>query len=272
MRLFKKDKGQNILLKLYRTVNSKVAGQFDTTRLIDILLQKFIQLNLEPNDFYVTGPYPDNGWKSVTGFLNGLKKKGFKNVHHILISDQEDKMQFSFQNWAHNYTTEIEHGKLTFEISLDSKIATEETLYDLADDLADLLKFDYGYIFFQSKNLSLDESKKVNGLFSYTEKQNPDFNKWNRYESSANRGHLRKIYQVNFITDSHVKRLKENNVDIGKFKNFNHAILWTLTESEIADVNKILEESDLLVGNISFDKTEIKRRIDEELNALQHSV
>ena len=83
MNLFNKNIGNNRLLKLYKAVSQSEAESYDTKSLIYFLLTKFDKLHLNLNDFYITGPYPKDGWKTKKGFLNGLNKKEFKSVHHF---------------------------------------------------------------------------------------------------------------------------------------------------------------------------------------------
>src|SRR4051812_6500504 len=48
--------------------------QFNTKYLIDTVLEQLENfLGEPPSDYYITGPYPDKGWKTKNGFLKGLE-------------------------------------------------------------------------------------------------------------------------------------------------------------------------------------------------------
>ena len=73
--LFKKNKN-NSILKLFRVVTVDEAGNFDTKHFIDAVLAALQNsFGVTPSDYYITGPYPGNGWKTKQGFLKGLDKK-----------------------------------------------------------------------------------------------------------------------------------------------------------------------------------------------------
>ncbi|MEC3906073.1 hypothetical protein VOI54_03530 [Tamlana sp. 2201CG12-4] len=267
MNWFKKNIGNNRLLKLYKAVTQSEAELYDTKGLIELLLAEFDHLKLNLNSFYITGPYPNDGWKTKKGFVNGLKKKEFKNVHHLMISDSEDSMFFNFENWSHNRTIEVESDSIVFELMFDENLITNQELISLGKRLNEVLSFEYGYVFTQSKRLSISEGKIKNGFFSYSEKENPEFRKWSRYESATKSGFIRNIYELNFISPKHFENEELSAVvkSLGQLENHSSYSIWTLTKKEVEQAINQLKTSSFLVKNESFNETEICRQIDDEI-------
>jgi hypothetical protein len=267
MRLFKKNIGYNKLLKLYKTVSQSEAETFNTKSLIDFLLSEFNNFNLNLNNFYITGPYPDDGWKTKTGFLNGLNKKNFKNVHHLIISDSEELMLLNFQNWSHNNTIEVDSDSISIELMFDEELISDKELTSLGVRLYEFLNFEYGYVFTQSKNFSISEGKVINGFLSYSEKENPEYQKWSKYTSAIKFGFIRNIYSLNFLSKGHLENQELSNLikSIGQLENHKNFSIWSLTKSEIEQALKLLKTSPSLVKNESFNKTKICELIDKEI-------
>lgn len=267
MNLFKKNIGNNRLLKLYKAVSQSEAESYDTKSLIHFLLNEFDKLHLNLNNFYITGPYPNDGWRTKKGFLNGLNKKEFKNVHHLMISDSEELMFLNFQNWSHNRTIEVDSDSIVIELMFDENLFTNEELSKLGQRLYNLLNFEYGYLFSQSKNFSISEGKIKNGFFSYSEKENAEYRKWSKYESATKFGFIRNVYELNFLSPKHLENAELNKVakSLGQLENHKQFSIWTLTTSEVAQVLKQLSASSSLVKNESFNDSNTCKLIDKEI-------
>ena len=267
MKLFKKNIGNNRLLKLYKSVTRSEAELYDTKGLIELLLAEFDNLKLNLNSFYITGPYPGDGWKTKKGFLTGLTKKGFKNVHHLTISDSNELMGLNFENWSHNRTIEVDSDAIVFELMFDENLITDQALISLGKRLNEVLHFEYGYVFTQSKSRSISEGKIKNGFFSYSEKENPEFQKWSRYESATKSGFIRDIYEINFISPKHFENEELSKVmkSLGQLENHDGYSIWMLSTNEVEQAINQLKTSSLLVKNESFNDTEICRLIDNEI-------
>lgn len=267
MSLVKKNIGNNRLLKLYKAVSQSEAEAFDTRSLIHLLLNEFHQLRLNLNDFYITGPYPNDGWKTKKGFLNGLSKKDFKNVHHLMISDSEDLMFLNFNNWSHNRKVEVKSDSIVIELMLDERIMNYKELASLGQRLYDVLNFEYGYGFTQSKRFSVSEGMIKNGFFSYSEKENLEYRKWSKYESATKFGFLRNIFELNFLSPKHFENEELSKVvkSLGHLENYNGYSIWTLTKIEVEQAVNQLKTSMLLVKNESFNDTDTCRLIDAEI-------
>lgn len=270
MIFFKKNKGYNNLLKLYKAVSQSEAELYNTKNLIDFLLVEFENLNLKLNNFYITGPYPNNGWKTKKGFLNGLNRKNYRNIHHMMISDQENKMDLDFQNWSHNRTIEIKCDSISIELMFDEDLISKENLISLSKKMYNVFNFEYGYIFKQSKNYSISEGKIKNRFFSYHESENPMYKKWSIYDSSTKFGFLRNVYEINFLSQKHLEKEELNELvkKFGKSNNEDGFSVWSLDKSELEKVKNELKTSSIIVENNQFDKTEICRQIDYERDKL----
>jgi len=272
MNLFKKNTGNNRLLKLYKAVSQSEAETFNTKNLVDFLLLEFDNLKLNLNSFYITGPYPNGGWKTKKGFLNGLIKKDFKNVHHIMISDSKDLMFLNFQNWSHNRTIEVDSDSIVIELMFDEQLMTYEELALLGHRFYDLLNFEYGYVFAQTKKFSISERKIKNGFFSYSEKENSEYRKWSKYESATKFGFIRKVYELNFLSPKHLENDELIRVvkNLGHLENHEQFSIWKLTKNEVDQALDQLNTSSFLVQNKSFDETNTCRLIDMEIKKNTH--
>jgi hypothetical protein len=267
MDLFKKNIGNNMLLKLYKAVSQSEAESFDAKSLIGFLLAEFDKLRLNLNSFYVTGPYPNGGWKTVNGFLGGLNKKDFKNIHHLMVSDSENSMLLNFQNWSHNRTIEVDSDSIVVEMMFDEKLMTSHELASLGNRLHEFLDFEYGYAFTLPKKFSISEGVIKNGFFSYSQKENHEYQKWSKYESATKFGYIRKVYELNFLTQKHLENVELNAVikSLGRLESQNQLSIWMLTKSEAVHANNRLINSPFLVKNESFNSTEACRVIDSEI-------
>ena len=252
---------------MYKAVNQSEAELYDTKSLIQFLLVEFDNLKLDLNSFYITGPYPNDGWKTKKGFLNGLSKKGFKSIHHLMISDSNELMRLNFENWSHNRAIEVESDCIVLELMIDENLITNQELISFGKRLNEVLRFEYGYVFTQSKRLSISEGKIKNGFFSYSEKENPELRKWSRYESAIKSGFIRNIYGLNFISPQHFENEELNVVveSLGQLENHSGYSIWTLTKDEVEQAINQLKKSPFLVKNESFNDTEICRQIDNEI-------
>ena len=266
----KKPVKNNLLLKLYKFVTQDEAENFDNKPLIDFFLTEFEALNLKLDDFYITGPYPNDGWKTKRGFLNGLKRKDYKNVHHLMISDQENDLILSFGNWSHNITMPIDFGMITMELMISEGRITSEKLKDFANKLTAVLDFEYGFIFKQSEKYDLDEGKIVRNFFSQTSKQNPDYARWSKYKAAMKDGFIRKIYKTNFLSEKCLNNPLVNSLikdhNLGQLSNLGDYYLWEMSNKEFAKAEELSMNSEYVIENIEFDQTKTKTEIDEDID------
>lgn len=252
---------------MYKTVSQSEAESYDTKSLIDFILTEFDKLHLKLDNFYVTGPYPKDGWKTRKKFLNGLNKKDFKNVHHLTISDSNNLIFLSFQNWSHNRLIEVNLNSIVLELMFDEQLMTYKELTSLGQRFYDFLNFEYGYIFTQSKQYSISEGKVKNGFISCSEKENPEYQKWSKYESATKFGFIRKVYELNFLSQKHLKNEDLNAVikSLGQLEHHKNFSIWTLTKNEVEQASNQLSTSSFLVKNESFNDTKTCRLIDKEI-------
>ena len=237
--LFKKNKN-NSILKLFRVVTVDEAGNFDTKHFIDAVLAALQNsFGVTPLDYYITGPYPGNGWKTKQGFLKGLDKNNYQDVCHLLLSS--DTYCFSFENWSLNeiQPKPIDNQILIFNIK--EEIADLEKLENFAFKLYEVFPFQYGYLLKLPENYSPVTEKKKN---------DSSINKidiaWTKGLSQIADGVTRDIYPVNFIQGQLVTSpiFKELVIDtalgtitktgVGLFK-------WKLSEQEMKKAKEALK-------------------------------
>ncbi len=268
--LFRKRK-TNRLLKVYRAVNQAEAAAFQTKDLIDFLLSEMDTLGVQPTNFYALGPYPNDGWTTRAGFLKGLQKKAYQHIHTLFISTEGDQLFLNFNNWAHNRTEVVERDAISLELMIDEAIISIADLCALGKRLYAHFSFQYGYIFQQKAGYSITEGKMKYGLLSYSERENPLYNKWQRYESAVQAGYLRSIYNLNFLSEAHLAQAPLRAIigqGIGQLESQEGFTIWRLSDQEVDKVLAKLQHSPLIVENMAFDQTEICAAINREIKKL----
>jgi hypothetical protein len=229
--LFKKHKN-NSVLKLFRVVTADEARKFDTKYFINTVLTELQNsFDVTPSDYYITGPYPDNGWKTKQGFLKGLDKNNYQDVCHLLLSSND--YCFSFENWSLNeiQPKPIDNQILIFNIK--EEIADLEKLENFAFKLHEVFPFQYGYLLTLPENyIPVTERRKNDSSINKTDIA------WTKSISQIRDGVIKDIYPVNLIQEHLVNNpiFKElvidtrlgtiTKTDVGLFK-------WKLSEQEI---------------------------------------
>ncbi|MES2850654.1 MAG: hypothetical protein V4685_16465 [Bacteroidota bacterium] len=250
--LFKKRRDNNTILKMFRVVTKEQAFGFDTKLLIDIIL-KLLEENFKtaPSNYYITGPYPDEGWETKNGFLKAVERKHFKNICHLILST--DVYSFSFQNWILNDINPKDLDYQAIEFSVNERLCDYEKMEDIYRVLATAFSPNYAFIFkLPSNYMPSTESKIKDGFFSYSLATNPKENIWRQYIYKVDKAVLKDIYPINFINDAVLNShdLQENIVskNIGTLaQNKNGLSKWTLDSNEITIAKERLANSDLLL-------------------------
>jgi len=164
-RMFFKKRKYNTILKIYRTVTLDEARTFDVEKFINVVLANLF-CN-EPTNYYITGPYPDNGWITKNGFLRAVRKKNYKDICHLLISNE--KIHFSFTNWLLNHTKPKMKGSQEIIFYASDDIYDFSDMEKLVKILHEIFPLEYGVIFSLQDNYDPGtESKIKKGFFSVT--------------------------------------------------------------------------------------------------------
>lgn len=237
---------------MFRVVTKEQAFGFDTKLLIDTIL-KILGDNFktDPTNYYITGPYPDEGWKTKKGFLKAVERKQFKNICHLILSTEV--YSFSFQNWSLNDIKPKDKDYQAMEFSISEKLCDYEIMEHIYRELTSVFPPNYAVIFKLPTNyMPSTESKIKDGLFSYSVAKNPKESIWRRYVDKVDEAILKDVYPINFINDAvlNSKALQENIVskNIGTLvKSESGLCKWTLNSNEIAIAKEKLANSDLLI-------------------------
>ena len=236
---------------MFRVVTAEQAFGFDTKLLIETALN-FLGDNFktEPTNYYITGPYPDQGWKTKNGFLKAVERKHHKNICHLILST--DFYSFSFQNWLLNDIKPKYKDYQAIEFSINEKLCDYEKMEHIYKELTTVFPPNYAVIFKLPTNyMPSTESKIKDGLFSYSVAKNPKENIWRQYIDKVDEAVLKDIYPINFINDAvlNSEALQKNIVskNIGSLvQNKNGLCKWTLDSNEIEIAKEKLANSDLL--------------------------
>jgi hypothetical protein len=239
--LFRKHKN-NSILKLFRVVTADEARQFDAKYFINTVLEllenSFGDL---PSDYYITGPYPDRGWKTSKGFLNGLEVKNFKDVCHLILSTEA--YSFSFTNWSINEIQPKEIDNQTIIFNIREEIADLEKLVNFAFNMHKAFPFQYGYLLTLPDNyFSFTEQKKSKSSVT------KEYHAWTKSINQIANGLIKDVYPINFIQEQLVKNPVFNEkvvaltlgditkTEIGLYK-------WALSTQDTEKAKQILRET-----------------------------
>ncbi|MBP6431245.1 MAG: hypothetical protein KA319_05720, partial [Ferruginibacter sp.] len=204
MMLFKK-KDNNTILKMFRSVTKEEAFGFDNKLLVDKILT-ILDNNFknEPSNYYITGSYPNEGWKTKSGFLKAVEKKQFKNICHLIVAT--DSYYFSFENWLINYSTPKEKDYQAIEFSIKEKYCDYIKMENIYKDLNTVFFPHYAIVFKLPINFSPStESKIKNGFFSYSIAENSKDTIWRQHIDKVDTAILKGIYPINFINNAVLK-------------------------------------------------------------------
>ena len=180
--IFKREKSNNTVLKIYRVVSRKEAFDYDTGKLIDTILSLCAkELGTVPNDFYITGPYPDKGWKTKDGFLRAVKRQKYEGICHLIISNTV--FSFSFQNWLINQTPSSDYDYQEIEFHANEQVCGIERMESVFEILSSVFKPDYAILFELPTNfLPATESKINNSLGSLSVAKSAREEQWQRHK------------------------------------------------------------------------------------------
>lgn len=200
--LFAKKYDNNTVLKIYRIVTKEQAASFETNLLINsvlITLNDFFQSF--PTDYFITGPYPDKGWKTKDGFLKAVEKKQYRNICHLILSTEN--YYFSFENWLLNDKEPKEIGYQSIEFSISENYCDFLKMETFYKKIVTFFPPDYGYIFKLPTNyLPTSESKIKKGFLGTSVSINSSAIKWSENIIRVNKAFLKDIYPINFLNDS----------------------------------------------------------------------
>ena len=236
---------------MFRVVTKEQAFDFDTKLLIDAVLKLLADnFKTDPTNYYITGPYPDEGWKTKNGFLKAIERKHYKNICHLILS--MDFYSFSFQNWMLNDIKPKDKDYQAIEFSINEKLCDYEQMEHVYKELTTVFPPNYAIVFKLPTNyMPSTESKIKDGLFSYSVAENPKEKIWRQYIDKVDGAVLKDIYPTNFINDSvfnsetFQKKIVSKNIgtvyqsDKGLYK-------WTLDAKEIVIAKETLNDCDLL--------------------------
>jgi hypothetical protein len=246
--LFRRKHKNNSILKLYRVVTADEARHFDAKYFVGTVLEQLeSSFGKLPTDYYITGPYPDNGWKTIKGFLKGLETKNYQNICQLLLAT--DTYNFSFENWSLNKVQPEEQDNQVIIFSVKEEIADLATLETFAFNLNKAFPFQYGYLLTLPDNyFPLTERKGDKGTVTKEDIA------WIKSINQIANGLIKDIYSINFIQEQLVndpifrqnvvaRNLGEiSKTDIGLFR-------WKLSIDEVENARQLLKGNTQILIN-----------------------
>lgn len=232
---------------MFRVVTKEQAFGYDTKLLINTILNILgDNFKTDPTNYYITGPYPDEGWKTKNGFLKAVERKQFKNICHLILSTE--LYSFSFQNWLLNDIKPKDKDYQAIEFSINEQLCDYEKMEHIYKELTNVFPPNYAVIFKLPTNyMPSTESKIKDGLFSYSVVTNPKENIWRHYMDKVDGAILKDIYPISFInesvlnSDSFQHNIVSENIGI-LHQGDNGLRKWTLNTEEIIIAKEKLKD------------------------------
>lgn len=246
-----KKSGSNIVLELCRVVTPDQAISFNNRDFIDSALHSLNNLfGSYPSDYYITGPYPDEGWKTRNGFQKAIEKNQYRDICHLLLSTST--YNFSFDNWSLNKKTSKEKDSQTILLSVSEKHCDFSLMEKFFESIMKVFPPDYGYIRNQTDNIFPGSETKIRrSFFSTSVSTSPRDMEWQRKKIEVDKGLLKDIYPINFINNIVFTNNEFQTRIVMSKTGFisplnNYLYKWTLTNKEILKSKSILQKSGML--------------------------
>ena len=236
---------------MFRVVSKEQAFCYDTKLLIDTILSILSNnFKADPANYYITGPYPDDGWKTKSRFLKAVERKNYTNICHLILS--ADFYSFSFQNWLLNDIKPKDKDYQAIEFSINENLCDYEKIENIYSELTTVFPPNYAVIFKLPTNyMPSTESKIKDGVFGSSGVKKSKEGIWRQYIDKVDGAILKDIYPISFINESVF--ISDSFQDNIVSKNIGTLLLrdkslckWTLNAEEIVIAKERLKDSDLL--------------------------
>jgi hypothetical protein len=226
---------------------------------INCCLEIFKKLNIFPSHIGITG----KGYhKKIVKYYNGIKKlesNNYESVESINIFSIPQYSNAPSYEWSFLIGINLREGAEFFLGGNDADIG-HLTLTEILIDIFKLVNFDYG--FGSKMNYSKGPEYFVAGVQygDLTNLEMEDASKWLKdslNEKSFSNGRLRNIYEINFITQNHLKYELSSGFTLSEFilsqkqtklKNVYSGLYeWIIPNREVIRIRNLLLESEILI-------------------------
>jgi hypothetical protein len=275
MNFFRKNRTENVVIKLFKICNPQTAVQFDIEccilSTIDLISQN---TELKPTDFDLN--YKDSR-KTLHGFKKALREE--KEVVYSFVGFNSDKTNtyFTVENPMLNRTEHPENSTIAVTIQIASEFAELDTIELITKELIISFDFEYGYITKLPSNYDSGTERKIKkGLFSTSVEVNEIDHAWTFHSVGILDGFIKRIYPVNYLNKSHFSdlRTKEVILEYGIAENISDCICkWSLSKEEIESLktNDQIRKISIITENLDFLKTEKAKLFKEKMEVKKAS-
>ncbi len=260
MNLFRKNRDENWIIKLFKITDDKNAEQFDMENCIlstiDFINQK---TDLKASDFDINY---SNSRKTLSGFKTALKNQKEIVYSFVGFDSNNSNTYFTISNPMLNYTEKPKNSKIDICIQISSEYVESENIEEIAGKLIKTYDFEYGYITQLPSNFDSNSERKIKkGLFSTKTEVNKTDLTWTFHSVGILEGFIKSLYPVNYLNKSHFADLitKEMILENGITENISENIIkWALSSEEIDRLKNIdqIRKISIITDDLGFLKTE----------------
>lgn len=269
MNIFKRNRSENWIIKLFKITDSQSAELFDMENCILTTIDSITQrTDLPATDF-------DINYKNSNKTLNGFKKalKNQKEIVYNFVGFDSDKTNtyFTISNPMLNYTEKPKTSKIDICIQISSDFLNQKSIEQIAEQLIDGYEFEYGFITKLPANYdSFTERKMKKGPFSTGVEVNEIHHAWTFHSVGIREGFIKRLYSFNYLNSSHFA-----NADF-EYLVLNHGIVekltsditkWTLNTEQLDRLknNKIINEISIITPRLEFLKTDKAKAFNDKM-------
>jgi hypothetical protein len=260
MNLFRKNKTENWVIKLFKITDKKIAENFDMEKCILLTIDSISQFSdLKATDFDIN--YKDSK-KTLNGFKKALKKHNEIVYSFVGFGSNKTNTYFTLNNPMLNWNEKPEKSSIDISIQIASEFVELNSIEQIAEKLIKSFDFEYGYITKLPSNYdSGTEGKIRKSLFTTRVESNQFENIWTFHLVGILEGFIKRIYQINYLNKSHFSELETKQLILkygNKEKISEKISKWTLSLDEIKSLenNEQIRKISIITTKLEFLKNE----------------
>jgi hypothetical protein len=244
-RLFNKEKKPPWeVLKVYTSISVDQPSSFVRQHFVNALLGIFERhYDQAPVSFDICGPYgiPKGKRVGIKRFNNLLQTKGYEKFYGFSMENRNHEICFEFldtskdlklNGWSHGYQELIiAHNNPPYSINL----------LQIAGEIFEVFKCDYGYITQLPNNYDLASESKITNMLGMISTVHSTID-WS-WRANTNRiltGNIKDVYPINLLNDQQTNKINKMNFEVRKF---NDTIsIWSIKEDERKTIREKLKQ------------------------------
>lgn len=259
MDFFRKNRTENLLIKLFKITDNKTAKQFDMESCILSTIDSITTItDLKATNFDIN--FRDSR-RTLTGFKKVLKINKEIVYGFVGFDSEKTKTHFTISNPMLNWTEQPENASIDISIQIACQFIDLTSSELIAEKLFKAFNFEYGYITKLPSNFNSETERKIKkSLFSTSVEINEIDHAWTFHSVGILYGFIKQLYPINYLNKSHFidSTIKELILEFGKIENITQEISkWTLGSEEIVILKNMeqIQNISIITPDLRFLKT-----------------